>query len=142
MRTTILALLLTLGAASPVAAQEDARNAIDLPADVRVQFLDHMHTHMNSLDAVVRGLAEGKIREAGATAQKQMAVGQGRGFGRYMPDEFRQLGFAYHQAAGNFARVTEEVGDKPDAAGWAKIVGGLADITTQCNACHAVFRVK
>jgi cytochrome c556 len=141
MRKTILALLLALGAA-PAAWAEDARNAIDMPPDVRVQFLDHMRTHMDSLNNVIHQLALGKIKAAGVTAQNEMAVGQGMGFGRYMPNEFRQLGFAYHQSAGNFARLTEEVGDKPDAAGWAKLVSALADVTSQCNSCHTVFRVK
>ena len=143
MRTKVLALTLAITTAAAAApAAEDVRNAIDLPPDVRTQFLDHMRTHMNALDDVIRQLAQGKTRAAGATAQSEMAIGQGLGFGRYMPQEFRELGFSYHQAAGDFAKLTNDLPEPPDAAGWTKIVGGLANITTQCNACHAAFRVK
>jgi cytochrome c556 len=145
MRTKALALTaltLAITTAAAAAPAEDLRNAIDLPPDVRTQFLDHMRTHMNALDDVIRQLAQGKIRAAGATAQSEMAIGQGLGFGRYMPQEFRELGFSYHQAAGDFARLANDVPEPPDAAGWTKIAGGLAKITTQCNSCHAAFRVK
>jgi hypothetical protein len=128
--------------AAPAAKAEDTRTAVDLPPDVRTQFLEHMRTHMNALNDVVQLMAEGKIREAGSTARKEMAIGQGQGFGRYMPAEFREMGFEYHRAADDFARIASEVPEPPDAAGWSKLVDGLAKITVRCNACHAVFRVK
>ena len=78
--------------ATPVAKAEDSRTAVDLPPDVRTQFLEHMRTHMNALNDVVQLMAQGKIREAGSTARKEMAIGQGQGFGRYMPPEFREMG--------------------------------------------------
>jgi hypothetical protein len=143
MRSMILAAALILPiAAVPAAAQEDNRTAIELPADVRAQFLEHMRTHLNSLNDVVQLMAEGKIHEAGATARKEMAIGQGQGFGRYMPADFREMGFEFHRAADDFARIAADVSEPPDAAGWSKLVDGLAKITVRCNACHAVFRVK
>ena len=128
--------------AGPAAATDDARNAVELPPDVKTQFLEHMRTHMNALNDVVQLMAEGKIHDAGATAHKEMAIGQGQGFGRYMPPEFREMGFEYHKAADDFARIASDVSEPPDAAGWSKLVDGLAKITVRCNACHAVFRVK
>jgi hypothetical protein len=143
MRRTILAGAIVLSMATVcAAADEDARTAIDLPPDVKVQFLEHMRTHMNSLNNVVQLMSVGKIREAGSTARKEMAFGQGRGFGRFMPPEFREMGFGFHKAAGDFARTAEEVPEPPDAAGWTKLVTGLADITARGNSCHAMFRVK
>jgi hypothetical protein len=143
MRNMILAAGLVLSAlATPTAKAEDTRTAVDLPPDVRTQFLEHMRTHMNALNDVVQLMAQGKIREAGSTARKEMAIGQGQGFGRYMPPEFREMGFEYHRAADDFARIASEVPEPPDAAGWSKLVDGLAKITVRCNACHAVFRVK
>lgn len=143
MRNMILAAGLVLTAlAAPAAKAEDSRTAVDLPPDVRTQFLEHMRTHMNALNDVVQLMAQGKIREAGSTAHKEMAIGQGQGFGRYMPPEFREMGFEYHRAADDFARIASEVPEPPDAAGWSKLVDGLAKVTVRCNACHAVFRVK
>ncbi len=143
MRGILFAAALILPmAAVPASAEEDTRTAVDLPPDVKTQFLEHMRTHMNALNNVVQLMAEGKIHEAGATARKEMAIGQGRGFGRYMPQEFREMGFEYHRAADDFARVASDVAQPPDAAEWSKLVNGLAKITVRCNACHAVFRVK
>ena len=143
MRNMILAAGFVLSAlAAPAAKAEDTRTAVDLPPDVRTQFLEHMRTHMNALNDVVQLMSEGKIREAGSTARKEMAIGQGQGFGRYMPPEFREMGFEYHRTADDFARIASEVPEPPDAAGWSKLVDGLAKITVRCNACHAVFRVK
>ncbi len=141
-RITLKAGLVLWVLAGPAAATDDARNAVDLPPDVKTQFLEHMRTHMNALNDVVQLMSEGKIREAGSTAHKEMAIGQGQIFGRYMPTEFREMGFEYHKAADDFARIASEVPEPPDAAGWSKLVDGLAKITVRCNACHAVFRVK
>ena len=63
--------------------------AVDLPPDVKVQFLEHMRTHMTSLNDVIQLMSDGKLREAGALARKEMAIGKGMGFGRFMPPEFR-----------------------------------------------------
>ena len=143
MRRMILAAGLVVAAlATPAAKAEDSRTAVDLPPDVKTQFLEHMRTHMNALNDVVQLMAQGKIREAGSTARKEMAIGQGQGFGRYMPPEFREMGFEYHRAADDFARIASEVPEPPDAAGWSKLVDGLAKVTVRCNACHAVFQVK
>jgi hypothetical protein len=141
MRSLILAagLLSTLTVS---AAAEDNRIALDLPPDVRVQFLEHMRTHMNSLNDVIQLMADGKIRQAGSVARQEMAIGKGMGFGRYMPPEFREMGFEYHRSADEFARIAADIPEPPDAAGWAKAVNGLGQITVRCNACHAAFRVK
>ena len=143
MRKIILAAGLALPAlVTSAATVEDTRTAVELPPEVRTQFLEHMRTHMNSLNDVVKLMAEGKVREAGLTARKEMAIGQGHGFGRYMPPEFRGMGFEYHKAADDFARIASEVPEPPDAAGWSRLVDGLAKITVRCNSCHAVFQVK
>ena len=124
------------------AAAEDTRTAIDLPPDVKVQFLEHMRTHMTSLNDVIQLMSDAKIHQAGELARKEMAIGKGMGFGRYMPPEFREMGFEFHKAADEFGRVTAELPEPPDAAAWAKATTGLAQITMRCNACHATFRVK
>lgn len=124
------------------AAAEDPRVRIDLPADVRELFLEHMRTHMTSLDGVLQLVAAGRIKEAGTVARKEMAIGQGLGIGRHMPPEFREMGFEFHRAADDFARTTAAVTEPPDAAGWAMLVKGLAEITTRCSGCHAAFRVR
>jgi len=141
MRNWILAAgllpLLTVSAAA-----EDTRTAIDLPPDVKVQFLEHMRTHMTTLNSVIELLASGKVREAGTLARNEMAIGQGLGIGRHMPQEFREMGFGFHKAADEFASATAGMSEPPDAAGWTAAMKGLAQITAHCAACHGTFRVK
>jgi hypothetical protein len=141
MRRTIAAAALIL-ALSAAARAEDNRIALDLSPDVKAQFLEHMRTHMTSLNDVIQLMSAGKIREAGAVARSEMAIGKGMGIGRFMPPEFREMGFDFHRSADDFARATAEIAEPIDAAGWAKAVDGLAQITARCTACHATFRVK
>jgi hypothetical protein len=141
MRRLILAAgllpVLTVGAAA-----EDIRTAIDLPPDMKVQFLEHMRTHMTTLNSVIELMAAGKFRDAGALARNEMAIGKGMGIGRYMPQQFRDMGFGFHKAADEFATVTAGLSEPMDAAGWAAATKGLAQITAHCAACHGTFRVK
>lgn len=135
---------MVLGAALALAAvpalAEDSRTQLDLPPDVRVQFLEEMRNHMAALDGVVQLLAAGQPKEAGALARKEMAMGHGRGFGRYMPIEFREFGLAYHRSAEEFARLTETLPAKPSAEQWVELMGSLGAITAKCAGCHGAFR--
>jgi hypothetical protein len=142
MKAMFLAGALGLCSVAGSASGEDTRIAIDLPPDVRTLFLEHMRTHMMSLDAVVQLMAAGKIKDAGTLARKEMAIGQGLGIGRHMPPEFRDMGFEFHRAADDFARITAEAAEPPDGAGWLRLMNGLAHVTMQCNGCHGAFRVK
>lgn len=135
------ALLLGLSTTG-IAAADDARTLIDLPPEVRTQFLEHMRTHMTSLDNVIQLMAEGKLKQAGELARREMAIGQGLGLGRHMPQEFRQMGFDFHRAADDFAQVTTETSEPPDAQGWQRVIGSLGKITMRCNGCHGAFRVR
>jgi len=142
MRSVFLAAGLAISTVIGAAAMDDTRVVLDLPREVRTVFLEHMRSHMNSLDNVLQLMAAGKTKEAATFARKEMAIGQGLGIGRYMPAEFREMGFGFHRAADDFARLAAETPEPPDAAGWSKLINGLAQVTAQCNGCHAAFRVK
>lgn len=141
MRSLVLAAGL-VSSFAVCAAAEDNRIAIELQPDVKAQFIEHMRDHMTSLDNVIQLMSAGRIREAGSVARTEMSFGKGKGLGRYMPPEFREMGFSFHQAADDFARISADSPEPPDAAAWAKAVSGLSQITARCNACHSTFRVK
>ncbi|MBK5959662.1 hypothetical protein CCR97_15820 [Rhodoplanes elegans] len=136
------ALLATTAAVRAAPESDDPRLLITLPDEVRQTFLEHMRTHMTTLDQVLQLVGSGCVKEAGVLARKEMAIGQGLGIGRHMPAEFREMGFAFHRAADDFARVTQTVADPPDAAGWKSLMTGIAAITTQCAGCHGAYRVR
>jgi cytochrome c556 len=139
--STLLAAVALVLAALPALA-EDSRTRLDLPAEVRGQFLEEMRNHMAALDGVVQLLAAGQTKEAGALARKEMAMGHGKGFGRYMPIEFRELGLAYHRSAEEFTRLAEKLPANPSAEQWGELMGGLGAITANCAGCHGAFRVQ
>jgi cytochrome c556 len=128
--------------ATPVAADEDARTPIELPADVRGAFLEHMRHHMDSLDDVITQLAAADFKGAANVAREQLVPGSGAGFGRYLPVEFREMGLAMHRAAADFAHVADAVPAQPTAADWKKTIDALQTISFQCRACHAAFRLQ
>ncbi|NJL07981.1 MAG: hypothetical protein HC900_06750 [Methylacidiphilales bacterium] len=138
LKSIVLGAVLTLAALPALA--EDSRTKLDLPPDMREQFMQEMRNHMAALDGVIQLLAGGQPKEAGALARKEMAMGHGRGFGRYMPIEFRELGLAYHRSAEEFARLTDKLPAKPSAEQWVELMGGLGAVTANCAGCHGAFR--
>ena len=82
MRTMILAAALVLPmAAVPAAAEDDTRTAIELPADVRTQFLEHMRTHLNSLNDVVQLWPRAKSTKRARPRAKRWRSVRGRSLG-------------------------------------------------------------
>ncbi len=124
------------------AAAEDPRTPIEMPADVRGAFLEHMRHHMDSLDDVMAQLAAADFKGAAKVAREQLVPGSGAGFGRYLPLEFREMGLGMHRAAANFAEIANAVPAQPTSADWKKTMEALQAISVQCRACHSAFRVK
>jgi hypothetical protein len=73
---------------------------------------------MDSLDDVVAALAAADFARAAKAARMELAIGGGKGFGRFMPVEFREMGMAMHRAAADFADVAASVPAEPSGADW------------------------
>lgn len=132
-----MALIATGGAAA-----EDTRTAIKLPAEMREDFLEHMRNHMDSLDDVMSQLAGADFKGAAKVAREQLVPGSDKGFGRYLPIEFREMGLGMHRAAVDFAEAVENVPAEPTASDWKKAMASLQAISAQCRACHSTFRME
>jgi hypothetical protein len=141
MKSVILAtgLFATLAVS---ALAEDTRVAVDLPPDVKVQFLEHMRTHMALVNNVIRLMADGKVREAGSVVGDHVVIDKGLSFGHFMPPEFKKIGLEFHRATDDFAHLAADIPEPLDAAGYSKALNGFSKITSQCDSCHNVFRVK
>jgi cytochrome c556 len=124
------------------AAAEDPRTPVKLPPDVRSAFMEEMRHHMDSLDDVIAALAAADFAAAAKAARTELAIGGGKGFGRFMPVEFREMGVAMHRAAADFADVAASVPAEPSGADWKKTMGALEDVSAQCRACHSAFRIE
>jgi cytochrome c556 len=57
----------------------------------------------------------------------------------YMPKAMQDIGTNMHRAASRFARAAQEAGVAKEPA---RAIGALAEVTQQCVACHASFKVK
>jgi len=67
-----LSLCLCFGSAS---AQEDMREAVTLPPEIKAQFMAEMRAHMGSLDDIMLTLAEGDFKGAARIAEIHMDFG-------------------------------------------------------------------
>jgi hypothetical protein len=68
-------------------------------------------------------------------------VAGGTGPGRFVPDDFRAMGQAFHQAAREFAATAREVGDPPTVADYENVLSALQFVTSTCRSCHATYRL-
>ncbi|WP_156098588.1 hypothetical protein [Thermopetrobacter sp. TC1] len=78
-----------------------------------------------------------------------MQMGEGRkkpqgfgGFGRVLPPEMHQMGMQMHLAAGNIADVAAKVGNEPTADDYRKVIEAIGELTGQCRACHAAWKLR
>jgi len=66
----------------------------------------------------------------------------GRGMGRFMPDEVREMGRVFHDAAANFADIAKNVATPPTTEDYQRVFTALSEIIDVCSACHSSYRVE
>ncbi len=77
-----------------------------------------------------------------------MKMGQGKagggfgGFGKVMPPEMHQMGMEMHLLSGKIADAASAVGKKPTAADYKAVTGAIGELTGQCRACHAAWKIR
>lgn len=69
-------------------------------------------------------------------------MGMGRGFGRFMPEEFRAIGASFHEAADAFATAARAAASPPTSKDYSTILQELGGVTAACRSCHDDFRIK
>jgi hypothetical protein len=69
-------------------------------------------------------------------------VAGGMGPGRFVPDDFRDMGQTFHQAAEEFAATARDVGDPPTVADYENVLAAMQFVTSTCRSCHATFRLE
>lgn len=97
---------------------------------------------IDSLDDVMSQLAGADFKGAAKVAREQLLPGLNKGFGRYLPIEFREMGLGMHRAALVFASAAENVPAEPTASDWKKAMASLQAVSAQCRACHSTFRIE
>ncbi len=132
-------LLLGTGAGAAPEANKDARHLVRLPAQMRTHMLGNMRDHLAALHEIQAALAAGKLEQAADVAEQRigmssLATHNAAHMAPYMPQPMQAIGTEMHHAASRFARSAHE-GDQK------KALTDLSDVTRQCVACHAAYRV-
>ena len=147
-----LASLVAAGCASDGAAHHadhapapsDGRVAVAFPEPMRTHTLANMRDHLAALQEIQQALAAGAYERAGDVAEKRLGMTSLAAHGahdvaKFMPEGMQAAGTAMHRSASRFAVEAANAGATGDAR---KALGALAEVTAQCVACHAAYRMK
>ncbi len=136
----------------------DTRQLLDFPPPMRDHMLANMRSHLEALDAILGALAANDPGKAGEIARTRLglaspgaascdpkgAAANGADMmatmmGQHMPEQMRAYGFAMHAAASNFAAQAEKTRADADVK---PALAALAEVTQNCAACHAAYRLR
>ncbi len=144
------ALLLCSGAVAAAATSntgqptppEDYRQLVEMPGQAQQLMRQDMQDHLAALSEVLGYLASKDFTQAAEVAEKRMgksSMGKhretGMGPGRFMPLEMRQIGWAMHEAASDFAESARS-GEQN------RIYAALQKVMSSCTACHLSYRTR
>ncbi len=130
--------------ASHAPSPADGRIEVAFPEPMRTHTLANMRDHLLALQEIQQALASGAHDRAADVAEKRLGMTSLAAHGahdvaRFMPEGMRAAGTAMHRSASRFAVEAANAGATGDTR---KALGALADVTAQCVACHAAYRMK
>ena len=143
----IIAALLA-GCAAPHAHMEitpaDGRQLVPFPEPMRAHTLANMRDHLRTLQEIQAALAKDDFDGAAALAETRLgmtslALHDAAHLAGFMPEPMQQMGTAMHRAASRFAVVAQDAGATHDPR---PVMAALAEVTRQCVACHAAYRLQ
>lgn len=123
---------------------EDTRQLVTLPDPAKEVLRQEMLDNLVAVNEVLTLLAQGKVKEAGQSAETRLgvsAMGKNRSLppearpGFHMPPAMHEIGLAGHRAATAFAEAAT-TGDRD------KALARLPELTGNCVACHFSYRVR
>lgn len=145
MRTTITPLLLTALLALPaVSSAQDGRVLVRMPEMMRAHMLANMRDHLVALQQIQSALATGHYDTAADVAEKRLGMTSLEVHGashidQFMPKAMQNTGAAMHRAASHFAIIAQDAAITRDLP---RAVDALSEVTAQCTACHAAYRLR
>ena len=121
-------------------ADQDVRQKIKLPGMMQEHMLGNMSDHMLAIHEIQSALAKNDLDKAADIAEQRigmssLALHNAAHMAPYMPKNMQDIGTEMHHAASRFAIVVKE-GDA------LKSIDSLSQITQQCVACHAAYRLN
>lgn len=119
----------------------DFTEAADI-ADIKLDFGHRMWERMADQGMSPAQIIEMKKSMQGAGMAKGQQQGKRQGIGRYMPEEFREMGRSFHLAGRDLAKALRLSATPPKVQDYRNVFEALADVTTSCRGCHDVYRIN
>jgi cytochrome c556 len=144
-KSIVFATLCTLLAvAIPVAHAADQRQLVEMPTPMHEHMLANMREHLVALGEIQATLAAGKFEQAADIAENRIGMNSLEAHGAshlapYLPQPMQKLGTSMHRAVSRFARTAQEAEVE---GGVPRALNALSQVTQQCAACHASYRLR
>jgi hypothetical protein len=132
------AVLAGAASAQPPSPTADARQRVALPAPAREKVLAEMRHMLESVNAILQGVVAGDtaaIETAARASGMAMAADADPRMMSGVPAPLRELGMQTHRGFDALADRMKAAGTRDDA------LRALAQITSSCVACHALYRL-
>jgi cytochrome c556 len=141
---TSAVLALSLSALLPAAHAADPRQLVEMPPPMQEHMLANMRDHLAAMGEIQAALGNGDFDRAADIAEQRIGMSSliahdATHMVPYMPKEMQDIGTAMHHAASRFARTAQEAAVTDDMP---RSLGALAELTQQCTACHAGYRLR
>ncbi len=144
MKHPILPLMALSILIMPVHATEDLRVAVEMPDMMKSHMLANMRDHLLTLSEIQSALAKGEYDVAADLAEKRLGMTSLESHGAahmagFMPKGMQEIGNNMHRAASRFAVKAQDAQVTRDLP---RALGALSEVSQQCVACHAGYRLK
>ncbi len=122
----------------------DRRMEVEFPPELRDHTLANMRDHLRTLQEIQATLAAGKLDQAADIAERRLGMSSLAAHGahevaKYMPEGMQNAGSAMHRSASRFAIAAQDASATSDLK---PALAALAEVTANCVACHAAYRLK
>jgi len=144
VRRLVPVILSALGLVAYASADDsDPRELVALPAMMQQHMLANMRDHLLAIAQIQDALADRRFDTAAQIAEGRLGLSSLASHGAahmapYMPKPMQGIGTQMHRAASQFALVAEDASVDRDLA---RALKSLSEITQQCVACHATYRI-
>jgi hypothetical protein len=122
----------------------DTRVGVRFPEPLRTHTLANMRDHLATIQQIQDALARGEFERAAQAAETRLGLSSLAAHGahdvaKFMPQAMQDAGSAMHRAASRFAIAATSA----SATGELKApLAALAEVSAQCVACHAAYRLE
>lgn len=139
-----LALLLLPVFAIPAEAGDDASVLVNMPAMMQAHMRANMRDHLLAINEIQAALAQGRYGDAAGIAEQRLGMSSLKAHGAahmagFMPEGMQAIGTGMHHAASRFALIAQDAAVSRDLA---STLAALSEVTGQCVACHAGYRLQ